>query len=144
MRKDINKTTLMGHAGRNPEVHVSGAGTLVSFSLATNERMPDGRGGVQEIPEWHEVVATGRFVEIVREHVHKGAWVYLEGRIQTRFWDDKDTGEQRSRKEIFVQDLNVLSYRSDAEVAQHRSLGTGSVEYVRYTDQRLSVDEVPF
>lgn len=147
MPKDINKATLMGHAGRDPELHVSGTGTVVSFSLATNERVQDNHGTWQEITEWHELVASGRHGEIVREYLRKGSWAYIEGRIQTRYWTDKDTGEQRFRKEIVVLDLNLLSYPSDidrANGAQHRNQAMGPVQYVRYADEKISGEEVPY
>ncbi len=105
----VNKVFLLGNLGRDPEVRSTTSGTPVAgFSLATNRRWKDRDGNRQEETEWHNVVCFGRLAEIVGQYLAKGRQVFVEGRIQTRSWDDSKTGETRYRTEVVAQNLQML------------------------------------
>jgi single-strand DNA-binding protein len=112
MPKSINKVILVGNVGKDPEVRYSASGTPVAnFSLATNEKFKDRHGEWQDRTEWHSVVAWKRLAEVVGEYVAKGSKVYVEGKIQTSSWEDRQSGERKYRTEIVARDLLLLSPR---------------------------------
>src|SRR5437016_10809719 len=114
MAKSLNKVMLIGNLGKDPEVKFIPGGTAVAkFSLATNERFKDKGGEWQDRTEWHSLVAWQRLAEIVGEYVKKGSKVYIEGRLQTSSWEDKQSGEKKYRTEIVVQELVLLSGRGE-------------------------------
>jgi single-strand DNA-binding protein len=114
MAKSVNKVILVGNLGKDPEVKYTPSGTPVAkFSLATNERYKDKAGEWQDRTEWHNIVAWQRLAEIVGEYVKKGSKVYIEGRIQTSSWEDKQSGEKKYRTEIIAQDLVLLGGRGE-------------------------------
>jgi single-strand DNA-binding protein len=116
MAKSVNKVILIGNLGKDPEVKFTPSGTPVAkFSLATNERYKDKAGEWQDRTEWHYIVAWQRLAEIVGEYVKKGSKIYIEGRLQTSSWEDKQSGEKRYRTEIIAQDLVLLSGRGEAD-----------------------------
>jgi single-strand DNA-binding protein len=124
MARSLNKVTLIGNLGKDPEVKYTPSGVPVAkFSLATNERYKDKSGAWQDRTEWHNLVAWQRMAEIVGEYAKKGTKVYVEGRLQTSSWEDKQSGEKKYRTEIIVQDLMLLSGRGDAEGSEGRSRG---------------------
>jgi single-strand DNA-binding protein len=113
MPKSVNKVILVGNVGKDPEIRFASAGNPVAnFTLATSERFKDKSGEFQERTEWHNLVAWQRLAEIVRDYVKKGSKLYIEGRIQTRSWDDKD-GQKHYKTEIVVNDLVLLSGRTE-------------------------------
>ncbi len=116
MAKSVNKVILLGNVGKDPEIRSTGGGTMVAnFGLATSERFKDQQGNWQDRTEWHNVVAYARLAEIVRDYVKKGHKLFIEGRLTTRNWDDKDhPGRKVYRTEIIVSDLSLLSGRDDA------------------------------
>ena len=115
MAKSVNKVILIGNLGKDPEVKYTPQGTPVAkFSLATNERWKDKNGEWQDRTEWHNIVAWQRLAEIVGEYVKKGQKLYIEGRIQTRSWDDKD-GQKKYMTEIVANDLVLLGGRGEAD-----------------------------
>src|SRR5437588_12677047 len=124
--KSVNKVILIGNLGKDPEVKYTPAGTAVAkFSLATNERFKDKSGEWQERTEWHNIVAWQRQAEIVGEYLKKGSKVYIEGRLQTSSWDDKQSGEKKYRTEIIVSEFLMLGDKSEpGEEDQARSNGT--------------------
>lgn len=107
--KSLNKVMLIGNAGKDTEIRYTGSGRSVgNFTIATNESWKDKTSGqLQERTEWHNIVVWDRLAEICRDYVKKGKRVYVEGRIQTRSWDDKD-GNKRYTTEIIAQDLILL------------------------------------
>ncbi|HEV3037792.1 MAG TPA: single-stranded DNA-binding protein [Candidatus Angelobacter sp.] len=114
MAKSLNKVMLIGNLGKDPEVKFTPSGMAVAkFSLATNERFKDKAGEWQDRTEWHNIVAWQRLAEIVGEYVKKGSKVYIEGRIQTSSWEDKQSGEKKYRTEIVANDLLLLSGRGE-------------------------------
>jgi single-strand DNA-binding protein len=115
MARSVNKAILVGNVGKDPEVKFLPSGTAVAnFTLATSERFKDKSGENQERTEWHNLVAFQRLAEIVRDYVKKGSKLYIEGRIQTRSWDDKDN-QKHYKTEIVVSDLVLLSGRGEGE-----------------------------
>jgi len=110
MSKTVNKVLLLGNVGKDPEIASTNGGTLVAkLSLATSERLKDKQGEWQERTEWHNLVAYARGAEILRDYVHKGSKLYVEGRLTTRSWDDKESGRKMYRTEIVVGDISLLS-----------------------------------
>jgi single-strand DNA-binding protein len=103
--KSINKTFLLGNVGKDPQVSSIPGGIAANFSLATTDREKDPQGNWVDRTEWHNLVAYGRTAEIVRDYVTKGSQLFIQGKIQTKSWDDKQSGQKRQRTEIFVQDL---------------------------------------
>jgi single-strand DNA-binding protein len=114
MAKSVNKVFLLGNVGKDPEIRTTGGGTAVAnFSLATSDRFQDQQGNWQDRTEWHNLVAFKRLAEIVRDYVKKGTKLFIEGKIQTRSWDDKETGAKKYRTEIIVNELSLLSGREE-------------------------------
>ncbi len=106
---------LFGNVGKDPEVRYSQSGTPVAnFSLATNERFKDRNDAWQDRTEWHNIVAWQRLAEIVGEYVAKGSKVYVEGKLQTTSWEDRQSGERKYRTEIVARDLLLLSPRENS------------------------------
>ena len=104
MARGVNKVILIGNLGGDPELRSTPGGTSVaSFTLATNESWNDKDGTKQERTEWHRIVAWGRLAEICGQYLSKGRQVYIEGRLQTRSWEDKQ-GNQRKTTEIVARD----------------------------------------
>lgn len=152
MAKSVNKVILLGNVGKDPEIRSTGGGTMVAnFTLATSDRFQDAQGNWQDRTEWHNLVAFKRTAEIVRDYVKKGSKLYIEGKIQTRSWDDKETGAKKYRTEIIVNDLSLLSGREDGGGYTRGSSASAN------TDQRsqaanddyaqsaeISDDDIPF
>lgn len=110
MAKSVNKVILIGNLGKDPEVKYTPSGMAVAnFTLATNERYKDKEGNWQDKTEWHNLVAFQRTAEIVGEYLKKGRSCYVEGKLQTRSWDDKESGQKKYRTEIVVNDLVLLA-----------------------------------
>lgn len=116
MAKSVNKVILLGNVGKDPEIRATGGGmTVASFSLATTDRAKDQSGNWTDKTEWHNLVAFQRTAEIIRDYVKKGTKLYVEGKIQTRSWDDKESGQKKYRTEIIVNDISLLSGRGEGE-----------------------------
>ena len=115
----VNRAILVGRLGRDPEVRYTGSGTAVAnFSIATDERWTDQGGQRKTRTEWHRIVAWGKLAEICGQYLKKGKLVYIEGRIQTREWDDRD-GNKRSTTEIVAGNMVMLDSKGqtiDGEV----------------------------
>src|SRR5664279_3448837 len=114
MAKSVNKVILLGNVGKDPEIRSTPGGTMVAnFTLATSDRFQDQQGNWQDRTEWHNLKAFKRTAEIVRDYVKKGAKLYIEGKITTNSWDDKETGAKRYRTEILVNELVLLTGREE-------------------------------
>ncbi len=114
MAKSVNKVILLGNIGKDPELKYTPSGTAVAnFSIATGERFKDKEGQWQERTEWHNIVAWDKLAEIIGQYVKKGSKLYLEGRLQTRSWDDKTSGEKKYRTEIVASDISLLGGRGE-------------------------------
>lgn len=109
MARGINKVIVLGYLGKPPEVRYSPQGQAVAtISIATNESWKDKDSGEKiERVEWHRVVMFGRLAEVASEYLNKGAHVYVEGRLQTRKWQDKD-GVERYTTEIIANEMQML------------------------------------
>jgi single-strand DNA-binding protein len=109
----VNKAILVGNLGRDPELRQTPNGqSVVNFTLATSENWTDKSGERQERTEWHRIVAWGRTAEMCNQYLSKGRTVYVEGRIQTREWEDKD-GNKRYTTEVNAQTVNFIGPRTD-------------------------------
>jgi single-strand DNA-binding protein len=112
--KSVNKVILIGNLGKDPEVKYTPSGTPVAkLALATNERYKDKDGQWKDRTEWHNVVLWQRLAEIAGEYLKKGGKVYIEGRLQTRSWDDKQTNQKKYMTEVVANDLVLLGGRSE-------------------------------
>ena len=110
----INKAILVGNLGRDPEIRSTTSGMPVAnFSLATNRRWRDRDGNRQEQTEWHNIVCFGRQAEVAGQYLSRGRQIYVEGRIQTRSWEDRNTGETKYRTEIVCENFLMLGQRGD-------------------------------
>ena len=115
MARGINKVILIGNLGNDPDVrYTSGGSPIANISLATSESWRDKEtGDQQERTEWHRIVFFGRLAEIVSEYLRKGSKVYVEGRLQTRKWQDRD-GNDRYTTEIVANEMQMLDGRGGA------------------------------
>jgi len=114
MPKSVNKVILLGNLGKDPEVKYTPSGTPVAkLTLATNERFKDKDGQWQDRTEWHNIVLWQRLAEIAGEYLKKGSKVYIEGKLQTRSWEDKQTNQKRYMTEVVANDIVLLSGRSE-------------------------------
>jgi single-strand DNA-binding protein len=112
----VNKVILIGNLGRDPEVRSTPSGQPVaSFTLATNRRWRDKNGQRQEQTEWHNIVVWGKQAEIAGQYLTKGKQIYLEGRLQTRSWDDRQTGEKKYKTEIVCENFQMLGQRGGGD-----------------------------
>ena len=112
--KSFNKVILLGNLGKDPEVKYTPQGKpIAKFSLATNERYKDKDGNWQDRTEWHNIVLWERLAEIAGEYLKKGSKVYIEGRIRTDSWDDKQTNQKKYMTNIIANELVLLSGRSE-------------------------------
>ncbi len=110
----VNKVILIGNLGRDPEVRSTPSGQPVaSFSLATNRRWRDKDGNRQDQTEWHNIVCWGRQAEVAGQYLSKGKQIYVEGRLQTSSWEDRQSGEKRYRTEIICENFQMLGSRGD-------------------------------
>jgi single-strand DNA-binding protein len=114
LMKSVNKVILIGNLGKDPEVKFTPQGTPVAkITLATNERFKGKDGQWQDRTEWHNVVLWQRLAEIAGEYLKKGGKVYIEGRLQTRSWDDKTSGQKKYMTEVVANDLVLLGSRAE-------------------------------
>ena len=135
MARSVNKVTLLGNVGKDPEIRSTPSGVMVaSFGLATSDRYQDAQGNWQDRTEWHNLKAFKRTAEIVRDYVKKGSKLYIEGKITTNSWDDKETGVKKYRTEILVNELVLLSAREE---------GAGSSRPATSSSSAASFDQRP-
>ncbi len=108
MSYGLNKVQLIGHLGGDPELKYTDSNVPVTnFTLATNESYKDANGNMVERTEWHRIVAWRKLAEVLHEYLKKGSKVYIEGKLQTRSWDDKD-GNKRYTTEIVANEFMFL------------------------------------
>ena len=122
MARGLNKVMLIGNLGADPEVrYTAGGAAVANVRLATADSWRDKDSGeTQERTEWHRVVFFGRLAEIVEQYVKKGSQIYIEGRLQTRKWQDKD-GNEKFSTEIVASEMQMLGGRSGAGGGAERS-----------------------
>ncbi len=161
MAKGVNKVLLLGNVGKDPEMKSTTGGTLVAtFGLATADRKKDPQGNWQDTTEWHNIVVYGRTAEIVRDYVKKGKELFIEGKIETRSWDDKQSGQKKFRTEIIVSELTLLGGGGGRQGGEQSSSGGGysrsntgntasydqraPVSQPDYGDTGITDDDIPF
>ncbi len=125
MAGSVNKVIIVGNLGRDPEVRTMQSGDKVAnFSVATSERWKDRNSGeMQERTEWHRVVIFGRTAEVAEQYLRKGSKVYIEGQLQTRKWEDNQTGQERYTTEVVIR-----PYRGEMTMLDSRRDGGGMSE----------------
>ena len=133
----INKVILVGNLGQDPKVHTTQSGNVITqLSIATSRRVKQADGQYADETEWHRVVCFSKLAEVARDYLAKGRQIYIEGRLRTRKWTDKD-GTEKYVTEIICETLKLLGRKEDAAApapATQRPAPAAS-----YTD-----DDVPF
>jgi single-strand DNA-binding protein len=139
----LNKVILIGNLGRDPEVRSTPSGQPVArFTLATNRKWRDKGGQRQEKTEWHNIVVWGKQAEIAGQYLTKGKQIYLEGRIETSSWDDRNTGEKKYKTEIICDNFQMLGQRGgDFESSEGRGGGYGASSSSPSSQSGPSYDE---
>lgn len=139
--KSLNKVLLIGNLGKDPELSYTASGVAVAkFSVATAERWKDQEGNMQERTEWHNIIAWRKLAEICGQYLKKGSKVYLEGRLQTRSWDDKNSGTKRYATEVIADDLIMLDSRGGSAAASSE----GTVAAAESHASEPEKDDLPF
>ena len=138
----LNKVMLIGNLGKDPEVRYTTSGQAVaSFNLATSEKFKNKSGEWEERTEWHRVTLWGKLAEIAGEYLAKGKTVYIEGRLQTRKWTDRD-GNDKYTTEIVGDKMQMLGGKGDS--ASSSGGGTRRPAAGGVSDTTVSYDEPPF
>ena len=134
----VNKVILVGRLGRDPETrYTSGGQAVANFTLATDETYKDRSGERQKRTEWHRIVLWGKLAEIAQQYLKKGMLIYVEGRLQTRQWEDKREGQKRQTTEIVGNVMRMLTSR--AEGAAAGAAPAGGAGHGRPTDADFDV-----
>lgn len=151
---NINKAFLYGNLTRDPESRaLPSGGQVVSFGLATNRVYKDRDGAKQEATEFHNIVAFGRSAELIAQYMKKGRPLFVEGRIQTRSWDDKETGKKNYRTEVVVENFQFGDGGNrGAGGAQAAAGGVSSPvpqapsdsQEIQYPDEDINPEDIPF
>lgn len=153
MAKGVNKVLLLGNVGKDPEIRSTAGGmTVASFSLATADRQKDPQGNWTDKTEWHNLVCFQRTAEVVRDYVKKGTQLFIEGKIQTRSWDDKASGEKKYKTEILVNELTLLGGKPGGESTSSGYSKSNTASYGSsspaaqpdYADTGITDDDIPF
>jgi single-strand DNA-binding protein len=153
MAKGVNKVLLLGNVGKDPEIRATANGmTVASFSLATADRAKDAQGNWGDKTEWHNLVAFQKTAEVVRDYVKKGTQLFIEGKIQTRSWDDKESGQKKYRTEIIVNDLTLLGSKQGGESSGGGYSKSNTASYDQrppasqpdYAETGITDDDIPF
>lgn len=136
--KGLNKVMLIGTLGANPDFRVIANGgnkSVATVSIATNESFKDSQGNLKEITEWHRLVFWGRLAEIAHQYLTKGAQVYVEGKIRTRSYEDKN-GQKKTVTEIQVTDLQMLGGKENSSAS-----GQNTQQPQQYAQQPYSATQ---
>lgn len=148
----INKVILIGRLGQDPEVRYTPSGQAVAnFSMATSENWTGKDGQKQERTEWHKIVVWGRLAELCKDYLRKGRQVYIDGKLQTRNWDDKD-GKKRYTTEVVATTVQFLGSAPDK--VENTTTPDSGIEYVQPETNNIPTfepnvthitdDEIPF
>ncbi len=141
MPKDLNKVMIIGRLARDPEMrYTAGGSSVTTFSVAAGRQWKDSSGELHDETEWFFVVTWNKLAEICNEHLHKASRVYIEGRLQTRQWQDQE-GQTHYRTEVIASDMIMLDGRMvrDHDGQEHRSMprdSSGSID--------IGDDDIPF
>ena len=141
----LNKVMLIGNLGKDPEVRYTPSGSAVaSFSVATSEKFKNRNGEMEERTEWHNVVLWGRQAEVAGEYLSKGKTVYIEGRLQTRKWQDKD-GRDRWTTEVVGDRMQMLGGKGEGGRSGGRGESQGFGGGPAYDEPSFNPDDdIPF
>ena len=143
MAKDLNKVMIIGRLGVDPEMRYTPSGSPVTtFRVAAGRQWKDGSGENREETEWFSVVVWNKLAEICNQYLTKGSRVYIEGRLQTRSWDDAQSGEKRYKTEVIANDMIILDSKGGREGAPgdvSRPAGGPS-----YSGPDVGDDDIPF
>ena len=153
----LNKAFIYGNLTRDPEVRaLPSGGQVTSFSLATNRVYKDREGAKQETTEFHNVVAFGRSAELIAQYMKKGRPLFVEGRIQTRSWDDKESGVKKYRTEIVVDNFQFGDggqgrggsgggeSGEGASSAPRSQAPSADAQEIQYPDEEINPEDIPF
>lgn len=154
----INKVILIGRLGQDPELKYTPSGAAVAnFSIATSESWNDKSGQKQERTEWHRIVVWGKLAELCNQYLAKGRQVFVEGSLQTRSWDDQQSGQKRYMTEVNARNIQFLGGQAresqgDSSFSQQPgpSMNNGSSndmmnqDYNISTDSNFTADDIPF
>ncbi len=145
----LNKAQIIGNVTADPEIRVTPNGQHVAnFSVATNRRYTDKAGVQQDVPEYHNMVLWWKLAEIAEKYIKKGNKVYVEGRIETRSWEDQ-TGQKRYKTEIVGDQLIILTPKwANEGYSPRQEEDHGETPAVHSTippqEERVSIEDVPF
>lgn len=149
----VNKVILLGRLGQDPELkYTPGGAPVCNFSMATTESWTDKQGQKQEKTEWHRIVVWGKLAELCNQYLSKGRQAFVEGRLQTRSWDDKD-GSKRYTTEIMANTVQFIGGATannnnntnvDKSFNQTPATETMNQEYQISNDAHFAADDIPF
>ena len=147
----VNKVILLGRLGQNPELkHIPSGQGVCTFPIATSEAWTDKSGQKQEKTEWHRIVVWGKLAELCNQYLSKGRQVFVEGKLQTRSWDDKNGGKRYST-EILANTVQFLGSSANANTSANESRPTensnsdpSETEFNISTDSNFAADDIPF
>jgi len=146
---NLNKAMIIGNVTRDPELRQTPKGqAVVSFSVATNRRWTDQSGQKHEQAEYHNVVAWRRLAEIVGQYLKKGSKIYIEGRMQTRSWDDQ-SGTKRYKTEIVAENMIMLDRKGETDTLNESSAPAASSKEGTQPappsgEPEINVEDIPF
>jgi single-strand DNA-binding protein len=147
MAKDLNKVMIIGRLGKDPEMRYTASGSPVTtFSVAAGRQWKDGNGEAREETEWFNVVTWNKLAEICNDHLRKASRVYIEGRLQTRQWQDQE-GQTRYRTEVIASDMIMLDNKGSRDSApsydsyDHRP-ATSDTSHRQLSD--IGDEDIPF
>ena len=145
MANGLNKAILIGNLGKDPEMRYTPGGLgIANFNIATSETWNNKEGAKETRTEWHRIVAFGKLAEICGEYLSKGKQVYIEGRIQTRDWEDKD-GNKRYTTEIVANQMLMLGSRDAGDAAKSQGgMGGGGGGFQGAPGPGPQDDDIPF
>lgn len=153
MAKGFNKVILMGNLTRDPETRTTPNGqSVTSFSLAVNRTWRNANGENQESVSYIDCVAWGKPGEVIAQYLGKGRAILVSGRLEQRSWDDKESGQKRSKVEVIVEDFNFVDSRGgDSEGASRAPAASGraskksdDVVIQDIGDEPINLDDIPF
>jgi len=122
MARGLNKVMLIGNLGADPEIKYTAGGTpIANLRLATAESRKNKEGQWEDTTEWHRIVMFGRSAEVCKDYLKKGSKIYIEGRIQTQSWDDKQSGQKRFMTEIVGNQMVMLDAKGSNDYSGQQS-----------------------
>jgi single-strand DNA-binding protein len=145
----LNKVFLYGNLTRDPELKaLPSGGQVANFGIATNRSYKDKSGQRQETTEFHNIVAFGRTAEVIGQYLKKGRPIFVEGRLQTRSWDDKEGGKKNYRTEIIVENFQFGSDSKGGSgggyAASEGQPAPKEDEAIKYPDEEINPEDIPF